>query len=136
MASSGTISSFCALIDLQERQHLRLPFGQRHPGPFLLRLPGRGQGLGNFRISRDTPPGDYAAVDRRDAHNIIHDDFTQVRRRTPASDDFEIARQFPVGDRLAKLALFPMAGHCIVIDEQIAEQIASGRRGDKPVRRI
>ena len=75
------------ILRLQHRkkgQHLCLALGQRHPRPLLLRLPCAEQGFGNFTLRCDTPAGDFAAVDRRDADNIVHDDFTRFaasRRR-------------------------------------------------------
>src|SRR5262245_31315556 len=43
-------------------------------------------------------------------------------------DNFEIARQFPVRDGLAELALLPFAGRRVVVDEAVAEQSARSRR--------
>ena len=39
-------------------------------------------------------------------------------------DDLEVAREFPVGDVLAELALFPLAGRGEVLDEGVAETFA------------
>src|SRR5260370_5283325 len=58
---------------------------------------------------------------------------SKPRRGGPASDDLEIARELPVGDRLAKLAFFPVPRHRVVIDERIAEQVTGGGGGRQPV---
>ena len=70
-----------------------------------------------------------AAVDRLAAGLIEF-------RCQSASDDLEIARQLPIGDRLAEFALLPFAGRGVVVDEGIAEQGAAGRRGLEALRRL
>src|SRR5882672_6305075 len=64
------------------------------------------------------------------------------------SNDLEISRQLPIGDRLAEFPFFPLPGSGIVLDEGVAEQGARGfggdqtfgglieRRGQAPVRRM
>src|SRR5260370_20769994 len=49
------------------------------------------------------------------------------------SDDFEISRQFPIGDCLAELPFFPLPGGGIVLDEGVAKQGARGFGGDQAV---
>src|SRR6202008_2438130 len=52
------------------------------------------------------------------------------------SDDLEVARKLPVGDRLAELALLPLPRHGVVIDEDVTEQAACRLRGDQPAGRV
>src|SRR5258708_19691246 len=64
------------------------------------------------------------------------------------SDDFEISRQFPIGDCLAELPFFPLPDGGIVLDEGVAKQGAPALgagpavrglikcRGQAPVRRM
>ena len=51
-----------------------------------------------------------------------------ARWHDPWLDDLEVALQLPVGDRLAKLSLFPLAGGCEVIHKGVSEQGAGGGR--------
>src|SRR5712691_1459590 len=52
------------------------------------------------------------------------------------SDDLEIARQFPVGDVAAELALLPFAGGGEMLDEIVAEQLARRGRALEALRRL
>src|SRR5262245_24500413 len=51
-------------------------------------------------------------------------------------DDLELTCEFPIGDRLAELALLRLARRRVVLDERVAEQRARRLRGLQALRRI
>ena len=63
----------------EKGEYFRLSLGKWHFAPFSLSLPCGSKNGGNFIIRRDRTTRDFAAINRRDAHNIGHDYSTRSR---------------------------------------------------------
>jgi hypothetical protein len=102
-----------------------LALGERRGRPFALRGAGRGQDRFDFGERSWPPARNLPAVDGGNTDNIVHaSSVAESIDSSYDSDDLEIAREFPVGDRTLELAFFPAAAHRVMFDENIAEQIA------------
>ena len=98
---------------IDERSHQARPLGERASAPVALRSNGTRERGGDLRIGGLSPFG----IDRPSTGLIV-----LKAAMWKGSDDLEVARQFPVGDVLAELALFPLARRGEMVDERVAER--------------
>jgi len=59
-------------------------------------------------------------------HGLLSVFDAEVEWRQSNSDDFEVTRQLPVGDRSLEFTFLQRRVHCVMIDEDVAKQAARG----------